>query len=114
MGLLSGAIGCAAGVAGAVAAQRLREYREHGDGVADLLGWAFMVGDGVVLQKDGTLLAGWRYRGPDLAAASIDDARAVSRHVSDALLPYADDWMWHVDAVRRPAAAYAAGEFPSA
>jgi type IV secretion system protein TrbE len=113
MGLLSGMIGCAAGAAGAVAAHRLREYREHGDGVADLLGWAFMVGDGVVLQKDGSLLAGWRYPGPDLAAASVEEARAVSRHVSDALLPYADDWMWHVDAVRRPAAAYSAGQFPS-
>ncbi|HWZ60542.1 MAG TPA: DUF87 domain-containing protein, partial [Gemmatimonadaceae bacterium] len=113
MGLLSGMIGCAAGVASVVAARRVREYREHGDGVADLLGWAFMVGDGVVLQKDGSLLAGWRYRGPDLSAASIDEARAVSRHVSDALLPHADDWMWHVDAVRRPAVAYPAGEFPS-
>jgi type IV secretion system protein TrbE len=113
MGLLSGVIGCAAGAAGALAARHAREYRDQADGVADLLGWAFMVGDGVVLQKDGSLLAGWRYRGPDLSAASVADARAVSRHVSDALLPYADDWMWHVDAVRRPAAAYPPGEFPS-
>ena len=34
-------------------------------GVADLLNWGFLVDDGppaVVLQKDGSLLAGWRYR----------------------------------------------------
>jgi type IV secretion system protein VirB4 len=106
-------IGCAAGAASVLAARQLREYRERGEGVADLLGWAFMVGDGVVLQKDGSLLAGWRYRGPDLAAASVEEARSLSRYVSDALLPYADDWMWHVDAVRRPAVAYPAGDFPS-
>src|SRR2546427_1469134 len=81
-------------------------------GLADLVNWAFMVEDGVVLQKDGSLLAGWRYHGPDLSAATPENLNALSRHVNDALLPFTDDWMFHVDAIRRPAVAYAPSRFP--
>src|SRR2546425_9455950 len=71
-----------------------------------------MVDDGVVLQKDGSLLAGWRYHGPDLSAATPEELDALSRHVNDALLPFTDDWMFHVDAIRRPAVAYTPSRFP--
>src|SRR3989441_2118723 len=71
-----------------------------------------MVDDGVVLQKDGSLLAGWRYHGPDLSAATPEELDALSRHVNDALLPFTDDWMFHVDAMRRPAVAYASSRSP--
>jgi len=106
--LLTGATGAAV----TAGARRLREHHDAARGVADLLGWAFMVDDGVVLQKDGSFLGGWRYRGPDLTAASPQEARAFSRLIADALLPAGDDWMWHVDAVRVPAAPYAASDFP--
>jgi type IV secretion system protein VirB4 len=75
--------------------------------------WAFIVERGVVLQKDGSLLAGWRYRGPDLAAASTREMAALSRGVSDALVGLGDGWMWHAGATRRPAVAYRASVFPN-
>lgn len=112
MDLLTLAIGGAAGVATARGLAHLREHRTEPHGLADLLNWGFMVDDGVVLQKDGSLLAGWRYSGPDLSAATPQELNALSRHVNDALLPFGDDWMYHVDAIRRPAAAYAPSVFP--
>jgi type IV secretion/conjugal transfer VirB4 family ATPase len=112
MDVLSLAIGGAAGVATARGLAHLREHRTEPHGLADLLNWGFMVDDGVVLQKDGSLLAGWRYSGPDLSAATPQELNALSRHVNDALLPFGDDWMFHVDAIRRPAAAYAPSVFP--
>ena len=114
MDLLSLSVGGAAGVALARGLARTREHRTDARGLADLLNWGFMVDDGVVLQKDGSLLAGWRYRGPDVNAMTTPELDALSRQVNDALLPLADDWMLHVDAVRRPAAAYAASAFPDA
>lgn len=102
-------------VGGAVAARglsRLREHRSEAAGLADLLNWGFMVEDGVVLQKDGSLLAGYQYRGPDLNASTAEELNAVSRHLNDALLPFADGWIFHVDAIRRPASAYPPGVFP--
>lgn len=112
MNLLSLSIGGAAGIAAARGLAHLREHRTEPHGLADLLNWGFMVDDGVVLQKDGSLLAGWRYRGPDLSAATPQELDALSRHLNDALLPFGDDWMFHADAVRRPAVAYAPSVFP--
>ena len=108
MELLSTAAGVAGGVALGRGVARLREHRTVAAGLADLLGWGFLVADGVVLQKDGSLLAGYRYAGPDVSAATPAELDALSRHVNDALLPFADDWMLHVDAVRRPAGPYPA------
>ena len=105
------------GVAGALVNRAMsctREHRVAAQGVADLLNWAFMVDDGVVLQKDGSLLAGWRYQGPDVSAATAQELDNLSRHVNDALLPLTDEWLLHIDAIRRPATAYSASEFPNA
>lgn len=105
------AFGAGAGAAKLVA--RTREHRKEPAGLADLLGWGFLVADGVVLQKDGSFLAGWRYRGPDLTSSTAAELDVLSQHVSDALRPYGDNWMFHVDAVRRPSASYAPeGAFP--
>ena len=105
------------GIASAIATRaitRTREHRASARGVSDLLNWAFMVDDGIVLQKDGSLLAGWRYQGPDVSAASAQELDNLSRHVNDALLPLTDGWMLHIDAIRRPASAYSASAFPDA
>jgi type IV secretion system protein TrbE len=112
MELLSAAAGLATGAAAAQGLARLREHRTDASGLADLLGWGFLVEDGVVLQKDGSLLAGFDYAGPDIGAATPAELDALTRHVNDALLPFADDWMFHVDGIRRPATAYSAGVFP--
>jgi type IV secretion system protein TrbE len=112
MELMSGVLGIAAGAAVTRVGARLREHRQEPAGLADLLGWGFLVADGVVLQKDGSLLAGFEYAGPDVTAATPAELNALSRHVNDALVPFADDWMLHVDAIRRRAAPYAASVFP--
>src|SRR2546427_927966 len=106
--LVLGTLGGAAAVRGL---GHLREHRVAPAGLADLVNWAFLVEDGVVLQKDGSLLAGWRYHGPDLSAATPEELDALSHHVNDALLPFTDDWMFHVDAIRRLAGAYAPSRF---
>ncbi|HVR08619.1 MAG TPA: hypothetical protein VMW75_11275, partial [Thermoanaerobaculia bacterium] len=75
--------------------------------------WAYLVDEGVVLGKDGSLLAGWSYRGPDTSAATAEDLEALSSHVSQALLPFGNGWMVHWNAVRHAAPGYApAGAFP--
>ena len=42
------------------------ETRKQPQGLADLLLWFGLVDDGIALQRDGSLLAAWQYRGPDL------------------------------------------------
>ncbi len=113
--LLTLSIGAGAGAVIAQGLSRLREHRTSPTGLADLLNWGFVVDDqapAIVLQKDGSLLAGWRYRGPDMSAATVEEVDALSAHVNDALLPFTDNWMFHVDSIRRPAPAYPPSRFP--
>lgn len=100
-------------VAGGAARGLLDRWREHRTGpgrepqaVSDLLLWAFLVGPHTILQKDGSWLTAFRYRGPDRASATPEELDALARQFNDALLPYTDRWMFHLDAIRRPAVGY--------
>jgi type IV secretion system protein VirB4 len=117
MEMLSLSLGMGLGAVTTHAIRRLREHRTEPASVADLLNWGFLVDDGspaIVLQKDGSLIAGWRFRGPDLGAATSEDLDALMAQVNDALLPFTDSWMFHVDAIRRKATMYHADRFPDA
>lgn len=111
LALLVGAVG-GAGLAHGV--RTTREYRRLPGRTGDLVNWAFLVDEHVVLQKDGALLIGWSYRGPDIDGATPDDLAALTTHLNDALRPFDDGWMLHVDAIREAARAYPASQFPTA
>ena len=110
MSLISAAAGLAAGSLGAAALGKLREHRRTPRALSDLLGWGFLVGEGVVLTKDGSFLAAWRVRGRDLASSTTGEVAALATHVGAALSAYGDGWMIHADAVRREAVGYAPPE----
>jgi type IV secretion/conjugal transfer VirB4 family ATPase len=110
---LAALAGFGAGAAARALVEPLAEHRRRPQGLCDLLLWLHLVAPGTLLQKDGSLLAAWSYRGPDLAAATAAELGALARGLNDALLPYGDGWMFHVDFVRRPASGYAPpGAFP--
>lgn len=91
----------------------VREFRTKLKGYSDVLVYAALVGDGVVLNKDGALTAGWEYRGNDLDSASAAELDALSERVNAALKRRGTGWMMHVDAIRYPVAKYAPlGAFP--
>lgn len=92
---------------------RLNEFRQKARGLADVLNIALMPSDGVLQNKDGSLTAGWRYRGHDLASATHAEMAAVSDRLNVALRALGSGWMLHCDAVRIPATRYPeAGAFP--
>ncbi len=91
----------------------LREHPRPPGGLADLLNWGVLVGDGVLVNKDGTFSAGWKFRGPDLFSATPAEVDVLAEHVNRALLPLGNDWLLHVDAVRSPVERYpTGGTFP--
>jgi len=110
MSLIAAAAGLAAGTLGAAGLGRLREHRARPRALSDLLGWGFLVGEGVVLMKDGSFLAAYRVRGRDLASSTAAEVAALAGHVGAALAAYGDGWMVHADAVRREAVGYAPPE----
>ncbi|MFM2083193.1 MAG: hypothetical protein RLY95_11 [Pseudomonadota bacterium] len=84
----------------------LTEFRSAIFGYPDLLPWAALVDNGVVLTKSGGLIAGWEYRGPDLDSATSEELLGMSARVNRAL-SLGDGWVIHCDAVRAPVPGYA-------
>ena len=95
------------------ALERLAGSRPSPPALADLLPWSHLVGEGQLLLKDGSLLRTFRLIGPDAASMGSPERAQLAEQVHAALMPLSDDWLFHVDAVRRPASGYApAGHFP--
>lgn len=91
----------------------LKEYRSKARGLSDLLNYAALVDEGIVLNKDGSFTAGWFYAGPDLDAAGHIEMATLSSQVNQALATLGDGWMIHVDALRLPSMDYPdTGAFP--
>ena len=90
----------------------LKEFRTAAYGLPDLLPWAALVDNGIVLTKTGGLMAGWEYRGPDLDSSTAEELGVMAARLN-AALKLGDGWVLHVDAVRAPAPGYAPpGAFP--
>lgn len=84
----------------------LKPFRDKAAGVADLLNWSHLVASGTVLCKDGSLLAGWFYRGPDIASSTDSERNWLSGRVNAALSRLGSGWATWVEAVRLPSSDY--------
>lgn len=85
---------------------KLAHHRSKDEGLADLLNYAAVVDDGVIVGKNGAFMAAWLYRGDDNASATGTHREMVSLRINQALAGLGHGWMVHVDAVRRPAPGY--------
>jgi len=84
----------------------LKPYNDKSKGLSDLLDWAALMDDGVVQGKSGGLVAGWFYRGQDIASSTADERNYITQRINATLARLEGGWStWH-DAVRMPAASY--------
>ena len=92
----------------------LAEYRRTSNHLSDFLPWAALVGDGAVLNKDGSLQRTARFRGPDLDSAVPAELVAVAGRINNALRRLGSGWAVFVEAQRVPASSYPESRFPDA
>ncbi|MCA3151455.1 MAG: conjugal transfer protein TrbE [Rhodocyclaceae bacterium] len=92
----------------------LAEYRRTATRLADFLPWAALVGEGVVLNKDGSFQRTARFRGPDLDSAVAAELVAVAGRLNNAFRRLGSGWAIFVEAQRREAASYPASRFADA
>ena len=87
--------------------RKLSKHRSKAASVADLLNYAAEVEDGIIVGKDGSFMAAWLYTGDDKDSSTEQERESISARINQALAVLGNGWMIHVDAVRRPAPAYA-------
>jgi len=85
---------------------KLKRYRSKDASLADLLNYAAVIDDGVIVGKDGSLMAAWLYRGADNASSTNEQREAVSTYINKALAKLGSGWMLHIDAVRKATYSY--------
>ncbi|MFA9394663.1 MAG: conjugal transfer protein TrbE [Halodesulfovibrio sp.] len=84
----------------------LREFRHTERSLADMLPYAALVDNGIVMCKNGSLLSGWRFHGRDTASSTPDELAAISSRVSNAFKNLGTGWTININAHRVPAKDY--------
>jgi type IV secretion system protein VirB4 len=88
----------------------LSRFRHPEPSFADLLPYAAMVDDGILLLKDGSLLAAWYFAGPDTESSTNLERNRISQEINDIICRLGSGWMLQVESMRLPSAAYIAPE----
>ncbi|ABL69581.1 conjugal transfer protein TrbE [Paracoccus denitrificans] len=92
----------------------LAEYRHTASRLADYLPWVALVGEGVVLNKDGSFQRTAKFRGADLDSAVAAELVAVAGRLNNAFRRLGSGWAIFVEAQRSEAATYPLSTFPDA
>ncbi|CDG91748.1 TraG/VirB4 family ATPase [Xenorhabdus bovienii] len=78
----------------------LKPFRSKAAGLPDLLNYAALVDEGVVLGKDGSLMAGFFFRGDDAASATTAERNYLTALVNQYLSRFGSGWATWIDAAR--------------
>ncbi|MCR5085566.1 MAG: hypothetical protein K6A65_08725 [Succinivibrionaceae bacterium] len=89
----------------------LRFPRAQGGGAthpafADLLDYGALVGENLILLKDGSLLALYALDPPDPTTRSEAEREFIASRLREALVKLSEGWTVHVDLIRRPERGY--------
>ena len=98
---------------GASADKRTKRWRSQDPGFVDMLNYAAVVDDGVIVCKNGAFMAAWSYEAGDNASSTPDERNQLSARINQALAGLGSGWMVHVDCVRRMAPGYPARNLSS-
>lgn len=87
----------------------LKPHRSKEPGFVDLLQYGSVIDDGVILNKNGSLMAAWFYRAGDNQSTTNEYRNQVTDRINQAFADKGNGWMVHVDAIRLDAPAYSTG-----
>lgn len=82
------------------------DIRDRRIGLTGYLNYCAFVEEGVMIQKDGSFLTGFMYVGPDLDSAMPEDVNRLAYAVNDAFTALGDNYVVHINAIRRDASGY--------
>ncbi|MBB3747166.1 type IV secretion system protein VirB4 [Rhizobium sp. BK591] len=88
----------------------LKSLRHTEPSFADLVPYAGLVDNSVILLKDGSLMAGWYFAGPDSESSTDAERNEVSRQINAILSRLGSGWMIQVEAARVPTDDYPAND----
>ena len=94
-----------------------RVFAGNNFGLSDLLLYAKMVDDGVILQTDGSFLSSFWFKGSDLETSTDEELAILSSQINTAFNLLSSGWLFHIDTLRHKALDYTKSDksfFPDA
>lgn len=90
----------------------LKEFNPQISRISDLLPWAFLIAEGVVLNKDASFQATFHIRGRDLDSSMRSELISMSGRLNNVLRRFGSGWAAYCDAQRIPSIDYPESVFP--
>lgn len=87
----------------------LREFRSSALAFPDILNYASFIDNGVLLNKDGSLTAGFYYRAGDISSMTLTDRNSLSIKINNILTRLGNGWAVHIDCSRHKVENYISG-----
>lgn len=84
----------------------LSDYRTKAIGLPDLLNYGFIIDEGIYLNKDGSISAGFYYRSPDINSSTSGERNHIASKMNHLLSKFQSGWVIHIDAIRKPIGDY--------
>jgi len=78
----------------------LKEFRSTAQAFPDILNYASFIDDGILLNKDGSLTAGFYYRAGDISSMTLNDRNSLSARINALLARLGSGWAVHIDCSR--------------
>lgn len=85
---------------------RTKKHRSKDESFADLLNYAAVVADGIIINKNGSFMASFYYEGADNASSTDEERNQIAARINKATSRLGNGWLMHVDAIRTPAPSY--------
>jgi type IV secretion system protein VirB4 len=86
----------------------LKQFRSKAAGLPDLLNYAALMDEGIVQGKDGSLMAGFWFRGDDAAVSTDAERNYITAMINGRLARFGAGWAMWVDAIRADSPGYPA------
>lgn len=80
----------------------LKDFRDSAAALPDLLNYGFIIDEGIYLNKNGSLTAGFYYRAPDINSSTPTERNHISAKINNLLAGLGTGWAVHIDALRMP------------
>lgn len=84
----------------------LTKFSSEPQGFSDLLNYAFLVDDGIMLQKDGSFCACFKYQAADIFSATPQERNYIASRVNNFLTKFGTGWGIQFDSIRSSSNSY--------
>ena len=84
----------------------LQMFRSKAKGLPDLLNYAGIIAPGLYVNKDGSLMAAFKYQAADMFSATAHDRNVTAKKMNSVLSKFGNGWAIHIDSVRVPVREY--------